>query len=133
MTQADERITTPIPVEIKNWAPPIKPSNPIKKTTLRTYIIDPTGVVGQKNIQICDYEPQRMRLAIQPVDVAITITNDSPVTSPEAAPGVANSVQGSYLPPLPGNTPYEFFGPDAFWINSLTGTTGRVTVVKEYC
>lgn len=28
---------------------------------------------------------------------------------------------------------YEFFGPDAMWINSITGAPTRVGVTKEYC
>ena len=116
--------------QIKNWATPIKPPY-VKKTTVKTYIIDPTGANGPKNAQICDYEPTRMRLAIQVVDVAVSLTLDSPMASPDAST-VNTAPQGLYLPPNPAGSPYEFFGPDAMWLNSLTAVT-RVTIVKEYC
>lgn len=117
--------------QIKNYAdPPARPPY-VKKTTVKTYIIDPTGVNGPKNVQICDYEPMRSRLAIQVIDVAVTLTLDSPITSPDATTA-STAPQGLYLPPIPASKPYDFFGPDAMWLNSLTAVT-RVTVVKEYC
>jgi len=126
-----DRITQPVPVEIKNWAPPVKPPY-VKNTTLRTYVIDPLGVAGPKNVQITDYEPRRLRMAIQVIDVAITLTTDVPTTSPDTSTASAAPNQGQYLPPNVATHPYEYFGPDAFWLNSLTAVT-RVTVVKEYC
>lgn len=121
---------TAIPLEIKNWPDPIKPPY-VKSTTIKTYVIDPTGAAGPKSAQICDYEPRRYRLAIQVIDVAVTMTKESPVASPDTtAAGIAP--QGLYLPPNVATQPYEFNGPDAFFLNSLTGVT-RVTVVKEYC
>jgi len=116
--------------QVKNYAdPPARPPF-VKKTTVKTYIIDPTGANGPKNVQICDYEPMRLRLAIQVIDVAVTLTLDSPTSSPDTTTA-STAPQGLYLPPIPANTPYEFFGPDAMWLNSLTAVT-RVTVVKEY-
>ena len=117
--------------QIKNFAsPPAKPPY-VKKTTLKTYIIDPTAANGPKNVQICDYEPTRLRLAIQVIDVAVTLTLDPPTASPDATTATT-APQGLYMPPNVASKPYEFFGPDSMWLNSLTGAT-RVTVVKEYC
>jgi hypothetical protein len=116
--------------QIKNWAAPIKPPY-VKRTTVKTHIIDPAGLAGSKNVQICDYEPTRMRIAIQPIDVAIALTLETPTSSPDISTASV-APQGVYLPPTPASTPYEFFGPDAMWLNSLTAVT-RVTVVKEYC
>ena len=117
--------------QIKNFAdPPAKPPF-VKKTTIKTWIIDPTGVAGPKNTQICDYEPTRLRMAIQVIDVSVTLTRETPVTSPDTSTA-SSAPQGLYLPPNVAAQPYEFFGPDAFWLNSLTAVT-RVTVIKEYC
>lgn len=133
MTQADERIATPVPVEVKNWAPSIKPPF-VKKTTIRTYILDPTGATGVgKNVQIADYEPNRLRLAIIVCDFAVALTFDTPSTSPDPSL-VTVAPQGAYLPVNANGAPYEFFGPDAFWLNSIAANTpGRVTVIKEFC
>lgn len=129
--ETDYRGTSPIPVEIKNWADPIKPPF-VKKTTVKTYVLDVTGAAGPKNAQIADYEPRRFRMAIQVVDTAVALTMEAPTTSPDtSAAGVAP--QGLYLPPNT-NRPYEFNGPDAFFLNSLVGSAvTRVTVIKEYC
>jgi hypothetical protein len=116
--------------QIKNWATPIKPPY-VKKTTLKTYILDPTAANGPKNVQICDYEPTRMRIAIQVIDVAVTLTNEPPTSSPDTTTA-STAPQGRYLPPNVASKEYELFGPDAFWLNSLTAVT-RVTVTKEYC
>jgi hypothetical protein len=127
MTDMD--VITPIPVQIQNWAPSIKPPY-VRRTTIKTWVIDPTGAAGPKNTQICDYEPMRIRLAIQVIDVAVALTMEAPVTSPDVSTASA-APQGQYLPPNVANRPYEYFGPDAFWLNSLTAVT-RVTVIKEY-
>jgi hypothetical protein len=129
----DEVTYENIPVlsmEIKNWPDPIKPPY-VKKTTVKTYVVDPAGTAGPKNVQICDYEPRRYRMSIQVVDVSVTLTMESPVASPDVSTASA-APQGLYLPPNITSDNYEFNGPDAFWINSLTAVT-RVTVVKEYC
>jgi hypothetical protein len=68
-------------------------------------------------------------LVIQVIDVAVTLTNEYPVTSPDTSTA-SLAPQGLYLPPSL-NERYEFFGPDAFWLNSLSAVT-RVTVMKEY-
>ena len=129
MTDTDISTTHPVPVEIKNWADPIKPPY-VKRTTFKTYIIDPTGATGPKNIPISSYEPKRFRLIIQVIDAAVALLLESPVTSPDSGViGVAP--QGLYLPPNLIR-PYDFLGPDEMFLNSLTAVT-RVTVVKEYC
>jgi len=131
--EADARIANPIPVEVKNWAPQIKPPV-VKKTTLRTYVLDPAGLIGVgKFVQIADYEPQRLRMVLIVADVPVALTYDPPSTTPDvaSAPGVAP--QGALLPVNANGAPYEFFGTDAFWLNSLVGTVGRVTVIKEFC
>lgn len=131
MTQPDPVLVRIVDFDqIKNWATPIKPPY-VKKTTVKTYIIDPAGGGSGKSVQICDYEPTRMRLAIQVIDVAVALTMEAPVVSPDATTA-STAPQGQYLPPNVANKPYEYFGPDAFWLNSLTAVT-RVTVVKEYC
>lgn len=126
----DDRISNPVPVEIKNWAPAIKPPY-VKNTTVRTYIVDPAGAANNKNLSIAGFEPSRLRMALVVIDAAVAITTDQPSTSPDTSSTAAANI-GGYLPPNINGTPYEFFGPDTFWLNSLTTIT-RVTVIKEYC
>ena len=127
----DERIATPVPVEIKNWAEPIKPPY-VKLTTVKTYIIDPANPnVNDRRIQITDFEPKRLRMAIQVIDAAVSLTTEVPNTTPDTS-SASVAPQGRYLPPNVAGPDYEFFGPDAFWINALSAIT-RVTVTKEYC
>ena len=127
----DDRITNPVPVEITNWATPVKPPT-VKNTTVRTYIIDPANAnVNDRKVQITDYEPNRLRVAIQVIDAAVALLTEVPNTTPDTSSATV-APQGLYLPPNVGGGPiYEFFGPDAFWINALTTVT-RVTVTKEY-
>lgn len=131
MDDFDTRVSNPVPVEIRNWPDPAPAKPPlIKSTTVKTHIIDPAGAAGEKRIQICDFEPKRMRMAIQVIDAAVALTNEVPTTSPDASTS-STAPQGRYLPPNVAAPDYEFFGPDAFWLNSL-GTITRVTVTKEY-
>jgi hypothetical protein len=130
MSPDSERIANPVPVEIKNWTEPVKPPY-VKNTTIRTYIIDPAGAVNQRSVQITDFEPRRLRMAIQVIDAAVALCMEQPTTSPDVSTAT-QAPQGQYLAPNPGNQPYEYFGPDAFWLNPLATVT-RVTVVKEYC
>lgn len=122
MTMPDHQIVNPIPVNIQNWAPPVKPAT-IRRTTLKTQIIGTSGFV-----QICDFEPNRARLALFVVDSAVSISTAVPTTTPETSSNTT-APQGGVL--FAGALPYEFFGPDPFWLNSLGGQT-RVTIVKEY-
>ena len=129
MTTPD-RVSTPIEVNIKNWPdPPAKPPV-IKNTSVKTYIIDPANASLQdRRPQIADYEPKRVRMAVLVVDAAVAITNEQPTTSPDTSTATS-APQGGYLPI--STVPYEFFGPDQWWLNALTTVT-RVTVIKEYC
>lgn len=125
----------PIPVSvvgmdqvIANTAPSAKDPY-IRNTSLRTYVIDPANPdVQSRRPQICDYEPKRVRMAIYVIDVAVALTLEVPINSPDTTSASA-APQGAYLPPR--DNPYEFFGPDAMWLNALTAVT-RVVVVKEY-
>jgi hypothetical protein len=119
----------PIPVSVANW-PDIKRHS---STVLRTYVVDPTGATGDgKGVQIATYEPSRVRMTIRPLDSSVVLLTDPPKVSPDtSAAGVAPAQQGAVLPANASARSEEFYGPDAFWINSLTTIT-RVTVVKEY-
>jgi len=130
-TMPSDRIADPVPVEIRNWAPPAKPPY-VKNTTVKTYVIDPAATVSNGNVQITDSEPNRIRLAIIVVDAAVALTTEVPITSPDVT-SVSAAPQGAYLPvnAITGQ-PYEFFGPNAFWLNPVSTVT-RVTVIKEYC
>lgn len=135
MTQPADRITDPIPVEIKNWAPTVKPRF-VRSTSLKCYTIDPASAdnPGGRRVQIAALEPNRVRLAVQVVDASVALLVDSvPTASPDASTVTSAPASGGIplLPNLDGAW-YEFFGPDAFWINSLAAAT-RVNVVKEYC
>lgn len=115
----------PIPVEIKNWADPIKPPY-VKSTTLVTYIV----LANSKGVQICDYEPKRFRMALIVVDQPVILTKVQPVSSPDTSTA-SIAPQGAHLPVT--LIPYELNGPDAMWLNSVSGSTDtRVTVIKEY-
>lgn len=123
-----------VDVYVKNFGDAPKPplANPVTKTTITTYILDPTGATGPTNVPISDYEPKRYRLAILVIDAACVLTMDSP-NMPDAGSTISlRPSQGCYLP-ANTNRPYEFFGPDAFWLKALTGNPTRVTVIKEYC
>jgi hypothetical protein len=131
MDNVDGRIPNPVPVEIRNWPDPAPAKPPlVRNTTLKTYIIDPAGSAGEKRVQITDFEPNRLRMAIQVIDAAVALTNEVPTNSPDVSTS-STAPQGRYLPPNVAAPDYEFFGPDALWLNSL-GTITRVTVTKEY-
>lgn len=127
-TQTD-RISNPVPVEIKNWPDPPAKLPAVKNTTIRTYLITATGGDGV-NCQIADYEPKRVRMVLYVLDAAVGLLDSIPNTSPDASIATAKPSSGGGVLPTSSN-PYEFFGPDAWWLNSL-GTTTRVTVVKEF-
>lgn len=122
----DERIANPVEVVIKNWGESVKPPT-IKNTTVKTYILDPAGLAGPKNIQICEYEPRRMRCTVAVYDSPVALTLDPPVNSPGTSTA-SLAPEGLHL----GTAyDYDFFGPDNMWINSITAVT-RVGVTKEY-
>jgi hypothetical protein len=119
----------PIPVRVQNW-PDVKRYS---STTVRTYVVDPTGATGDgKGVQIATYEPTRVRMTVRPLDSAVVLLTEPPRVSPDASiAGVAPTQQGAVLPANANSHSEAFFGPDAWWINSLATVT-RVTVVKEY-
>lgn len=130
MAQDAQRITNPVPVEIKNWPDPPAKKPAIKNSSLRTYLLIAAGGDGLAP-QIADYEPNRVRMAVYVLDAPIGILDSIPSTQPDASTATAkpNSGGGVFVNSV---QPYEFFGPDAWWINQL-GTTTRVVVLKEYC
>lgn len=122
-------MSQPIPkVEVTNF--PAIPDAPIKKTTPRTVILDPTGVAGPKQLEISGLDPAREVLIIQVIDAACAITTEVPVASPDTCT-ISLACQGRYLPATV-NFEYRFCGQDAFWLNSLTGNPTRVTITREY-
>lgn len=130
MTTPESLSNYPVQVEIKNWADNTAKPKLVKKTTVKTYIVDAAkGPVANTYYSICDYEPKRIRMFVIVVDAAIALITESPIASPDGST-VGVAPQGAYLPPTPVG--WEFLGPDAFWINSL-GVATRVTVIKEYC
>lgn len=127
MSGDTDRIPQPVAVEIKNWPdPPAKPPY-VKNTTLRTVILSTT--FDGTSIQISDYEPRRYRMVVIPLDSAIAVLDHVPTTSPDTS-DATHKADGAVLPN--GIQPYEFFGPDAWWINRLSADT-RVTIIKEFC
>jgi len=132
MTDMTDRIAAPVAVEIKNWPDPSAKLPFVKNSTFKTYIVDPAGVPSARNVQICTYEPRRVRMTVDVIDVAVTLTQDIPTISPDASTASAAPASGGlYLPPTTTKAPYEFRGPEAMWVNSTTAVT-RVCVVKEY-
>jgi hypothetical protein len=128
VTDQDMSIPT---VNIKNWPdPPAKPPY-VKRTTLHTYVVDPAGAVGPDNVQIAAYEPNRYRMVVQSLDGATAILVESPPSTHPDSNSPNTAVTGMYMPASTALV-HEFFGPDAFWINSLSAIT-RVSVLKEYC
>lgn len=130
MAEDAARIATPVPVNIQNWPNPPAKEPAVKNSSIKTYLLVATGGDGI-NAQISDYEPKRVRMAIWVLDAPIGITDSVPNTSPDLSTATAKPSSGGGV--LVNSTqPYEFFGPDAWWINNL-GTTTRVVVLKEYC
>lgn len=123
-----DRIASPVQVEVKNWAESAKPPV-VRNTTLKTWVIDPAGAAGPAQVQIAAEEPTRLRMAIIVSDQPVALCKEKPSVTPDTNT-VSTAPEGAYLAVTP--RPYEFFGPDAFWLNAV-GTVGRVTVIKEYC
>lgn len=121
-----------ISVNVRNWPKEWGKPPRIARTTVKTYVIDPAGNVQDDNsrrTQISEYEPNRVRMEVHPIDASVMLCTDIPTTSPDVSTATVPGT-GRYLPVE--SVPYCFYGPDAFWINSLTAAT-RVTVTKEYC
>ena len=126
-------MTTPtvesVPIEVKNWPDAIAKPRLIAHTTIRTVIIDPAAPQTEV-MQVAAQEPKRVRMAIIVSDSPVIITSEAPRESPDTSTA-AIAPMGGHLPV--STTPYEFYGPDSFWINSISGgATARVTVIKEY-
>lgn len=116
--------------DIKNWATEIAKPRVIRKTTIQTIRLDPAGTNGAPaKYPLCDFEPLRAALKIMPIDKPVCLTLDSPLQTPDVD-NVATAPQGGYLPVT--NRFYEFYGPDAFFLNTVAGGATRVTIVKEY-
>jgi hypothetical protein len=118
--------------EIRNSAQYYAKPRLIKNSSVKTYVMDPAGVSpGVTRIQIATYEPNRIRLAVYVQVAAVAIVTGKPVTSPDVAPP-AGIPEGGYL--IPSANPYEFFGPDEYWLNSIIAAAAApVIVIKEYC
>ncbi len=131
MTLPDTPDIPTFDVTIKNWAEAGKPPR-IANTTIKTYIVDPaavpTGNNDARRVQIADYEPNRYRMVVEVIDAAVMLCKETPTNSPDVSSVTVPGV-GRFLPQ--GLLEREFFGPDAWWINSVTAAT-RVTVTKEY-
>lgn len=135
MTSPSGVQTVPVLVQVQNWADqPAKPPT-LRNTTFRTIIVDPANPnVPDRSMQICNYEPKRARLTIQVIDSPVLLLVEPPVLSPAPAVVAAGPPpQGLYLPVSTAFEGYCFYGPDAFYLNSITGSAvGRVTIRKEY-
>lgn len=103
----------------------------IGKTMLKTYLLDPTSVAGPDFVQIASYEPNRVRMTVRSIDQDVVITKEPPVVSPDTS-SITQAPTGLQI--AHGAIPAEhFYGPDAFWVNTLSGTGAtRVVVKKEY-
>lgn len=99
-------------------------------TTVMTYVLDPADINGRTFYQICAEEPTRYRLLIQNWTASIAVLGQKPRVSPDTASATV-APEGAFMTASDGRKPWEFYGTDALWINSL-GTITLVTVVKEY-
>jgi hypothetical protein len=128
MTDSD-RILQPVEVTVKNWPDPPAKQPLVKNSTIRTVLLA-AGADGTV-VQISDYEPKRIRMVLYVLDSPIGMSDSPPTTSPDASTSTSKPASGGGV--LPNSTnPYEFFGPDAWWINQL-GMATRVTILKEFC
>jgi hypothetical protein len=120
------RVNTPVPVEIKNWPDPPAKLPAVKHSTVRTIIV--SAAFDGVSVPISDYEPKRIRMVVIPLDAAVAILDHVPTQSPDTS-DVTHKADGGVLPN--GVQPFEFFGPDAWWLNRLSADT-RVTIIKEF-
>jgi hypothetical protein len=129
----------PLEVVVKNWADSFAKPRLVRRTTTKTWTVDPTAAtLAQYGAQqIAAFEPQRMRMVVQVLDAPVVILTEAPRNTPDtatSAPGNVPEGGGRLLLAGGAGVEYVFYGPDEFWINSITGATvTRVTVTKEYC
>lgn len=127
-------VITELDVNVKNFAEVFAKPRVVKHTTLKTWILDPANVAGPDFQQICDYEPTRIRMVIGVIDSGVILCTSVPRVSPDISTASSLPETGRHLSVSGGNVGYELFGPDAFWINTISGgAVTRVTVTKEYC
>lgn len=118
--------------EIRNWAEQFAKPRVVKTTSLKTHVVDATGATGAgKFVQIAAYEPSRVRTLIQALDVDVVLMTQNPSASPDAAVAAGIAPVDGMVIPKANTVPTAFYGPDALWINTISGIT-RVNVVKEY-
>lgn len=130
MTADTDRVASPVEVTVKNWPDPPASLPLIGNTNPRTYIVTTDNSFDGSAPQIANYEPKRSRMLVIPLDAAVSIADHQPNTAVGTSSASSKTgVEGAVLPV--SNAGYEFFGPDAFWLQNL-GTNTRVTVVKEY-
>lgn len=122
-----ESLMERVPVDVDFSKAPSVPC--VVKSTTVTLILDATGAIGPKFAQLCDYEPNRMRLVVTPIDQDVVVAVTQPVASPDTSSATV-APQGTHVAKVPA-FPFVTMGPDAFWVNSIAGTT-RVTVLREY-
>lgn len=119
-----------VKVHVENWQKPVEYC--VQNTTLKTYVLDPAATnVPDRWKQICEYEPERVRLVIQVLDSPIVLTKEAPNNAPETTAAATAPGQNGRV--LSNNTGVEycFYGPDAFFVIPTAAVT-RVTVTKEY-
>lgn len=125
-----ETLPRTVDVRVNNF-----PESPrARRTVATTYILDPVATDTTKRVvQIAEYEPTRLAMRVQVLDQqCIIVANEVPRTSPDTTSTSIAPAQGRVLNPSSA-VEYCFYGPDAFWLNTSSGTTvGRVTVTKEY-
>lgn len=124
----------PIPVVVKNFSDHDAKPPMVRSTSLHTYVLDSSNASVTGMAQIATYEPRRYRTIIQVLDAPVALTLETPRKTPDIASVAAgpDQPQGRVLP---SSTSFEYilYGPDAFWLNTITGSTAtRVTVTKEY-
>jgi hypothetical protein len=118
--------------EVKNWAEKFAQPRLVKTTSMKTHVVDATGATGAgKAVQIAAYEPARVRTLIQALDADVVLLTQNPSVVPDATVAAGIAPADGMVIPKANTVPTEFYGPDALWINSITGVT-RVNVVKEY-
>jgi hypothetical protein len=138
MSAHDDQPKVPVDIdwsEIRNWAEKFAQPRLVKTTSVKTYVIDGSAAqlgVGRL-VQISAYEPARVRMLIHPLDNDVVLLTAQPGTSPDVlAVSPVAPVDGMVIP-KGLSYPYVLYGPDAFWLNAITLTAGRVNVLKEYC